>query len=107
MAKRQRGYEAHEAQDKHVPHPAPSLQRLEILKRFRKLIGAYSSIFAGQPGEMSAQVEAMQDALTDSRARSIYRKGSVYGDEDDGQNQFVNRWEDLPVTFSAIVPTAG
>jgi DNA-directed RNA polymerase specialized sigma24 family protein len=34
--------------------------------------------------EMSAQVEAMQDALTDSRARSIYRKGSVYGDEDDG-----------------------
>jgi hypothetical protein len=34
--------------------------------------------------EMSAQVEAMQDALTDPRARSIYRKGSVYGDEDDG-----------------------
>jgi hypothetical protein len=37
-----------------------------------------------QLGEMSAQVEAIQDALTDPRARSIYRKGSVYGDEDDG-----------------------
>ena len=31
--------------------------------------------------EMSAQVEAMQDAFNDSRARRIYRKGAVYGDE--------------------------
>ena len=31
--------------------------------------------------EMSAQVEAMQDALADPRARSIYRMGSVYGDD--------------------------
>jgi len=38
--------------------------------------------------EMSAQVEAMQDALTDSRARSIYRKGSAYGDEDDSSESY-------------------
>jgi hypothetical protein len=31
---------------------------------------------------LSAHVEAMQDALSDSRARSIYRKGAVYGDEE-------------------------
>ncbi len=33
--------------------------------------------------ELSAQVAAMQEALTDSRARNIYRKGAVHGDEDD------------------------
>jgi hypothetical protein len=33
--------------------------------------------------ELSAQVEAMQEALTDSRARRIYRKGAVHGDEED------------------------
>ena len=33
--------------------------------------------------ELSAHVEAMQAAVSDSRARSIYRKGAVYGDEDD------------------------
>jgi hypothetical protein len=27
----------------------------------------------------------MQDALTDSRAEGIYRKGAAYGDEDDGE----------------------
>ncbi len=32
--------------------------------------------------ELSAQVEAMQDAVSDSRARRIYRKGAVYGDEE-------------------------
>jgi hypothetical protein len=31
--------------------------------------------------EMSAHVEAMQDAVTDSRARRIYRKGALSGDE--------------------------
>jgi hypothetical protein len=31
--------------------------------------------------ELSAHVEAMQDAVTDSRARSIYRKGAIYGGE--------------------------
>jgi len=34
--------------------------------------------------QMSAQVEAMQDAVSDSRARRIYRKGAAYGDEDGG-----------------------
>ncbi len=34
--------------------------------------------------ELSAQVEAMQDAISDSRARRIYRKGAASGDEDDG-----------------------
>jgi hypothetical protein len=34
--------------------------------------------------ELSAQVEAMQDAVSDSRARRIYRKGAAYGEEDDG-----------------------
>jgi hypothetical protein len=34
--------------------------------------------------ELSAHVEAMQDAVSDSRARRIYRKGAAYGDEDDG-----------------------
>ena len=33
--------------------------------------------------ELSAQVEAMEDALTDSRAKSIYRKGALYGDEEE------------------------
>jgi hypothetical protein len=33
--------------------------------------------------ELSAHVGAMQDALTDSRARSIYRRGAVHGDEED------------------------
>jgi hypothetical protein len=32
--------------------------------------------------ELSAHVEAMQDALTDSRARRVYRKGAVYGDDE-------------------------
>ena len=32
--------------------------------------------------ELSAQVEAMQAAVSDSRGRSIYRKGAVYGDAD-------------------------
>ncbi len=32
--------------------------------------------------ELSAQVEAMQEALSDSRARRIYRKGAVYGEEE-------------------------
>jgi DNA-directed RNA polymerase specialized sigma24 family protein len=35
--------------------------------------------------EMSAHVEAMQDAVSDSRARRIYRKGAVYGEEEDSQ----------------------
>jgi hypothetical protein len=35
--------------------------------------------------EVSPHVEAMQDALTDSRAEGIYRKGAAYGDEDDGE----------------------
>jgi hypothetical protein len=35
--------------------------------------------------ELSAQVEAMQDALQDSRARRIYRKAAVYGDEEEEQ----------------------
>lgn len=34
--------------------------------------------------ELSAHVEAMQDAISDSRARRIYRKGAASGDEDDG-----------------------
>jgi hypothetical protein len=34
--------------------------------------------------QMSAQVEAMQDAVSDSRATRIYRKGAAYGDEDGG-----------------------
>ena len=33
--------------------------------------------------ELSAHVEAMQDTLTDSRARSIYRKGASNGDDGD------------------------
>ena len=33
--------------------------------------------------ELSAQVEAMQEALSDSRARRIYRKGAVHGDAGD------------------------
>ena len=36
--------------------------------------------------ELSAVVEAMEAALEDSRARRIYRKGAVYGEEDDGEN---------------------
>jgi hypothetical protein len=32
--------------------------------------------------ELSAHVEAMQAAVSDPRARSIYRKGAVYGDEE-------------------------
>ena len=31
--------------------------------------------------ELSAHVEAMQKSLTDSRARTIYRKGVAYGDD--------------------------
>jgi len=31
--------------------------------------------------EVSPHVEAMQDALTDSRAKGIYREGAVYGGE--------------------------
>jgi len=33
--------------------------------------------------EVSPQVEAMEDAVRESRAKSIYRKGAVYGGEDD------------------------
>lgn len=36
--------------------------------------------------ELSALVEEMEAALEDSRARRIYRKGAVYGEEDDGEN---------------------
>jgi hypothetical protein len=32
--------------------------------------------------ELSGQVEAMEDAVSDSRARRIYRKGAVGGDEE-------------------------
>jgi hypothetical protein len=34
---------------------------------------------------LSAYVEAMEDAVSDSRARRIYRKGAVYGDEHDDE----------------------
>lgn len=34
--------------------------------------------------ELSAHVEAMQEAVSDSKARRIYRTGAVYGDEDIG-----------------------
>jgi hypothetical protein len=33
--------------------------------------------------ELSAHIEGMQDALSDSRARRIYRKGADYGEEED------------------------
>jgi hypothetical protein len=33
--------------------------------------------------EISAYVEAMEHAVSDSRARKIYRKGAVYGDEEE------------------------
>ena len=36
--------------------------------------------------ELSAQVEAMQEAVSDSRARRIYRKGAVYGEDQGGEN---------------------
>lgn len=32
--------------------------------------------------QMSAQVEAMQNAVSDSKAKRIYRKGAIYGDEE-------------------------
>ena len=35
--------------------------------------------------DVSPHVEAMQEALTDSRAKGIYRKGAAYGGEDDNQ----------------------
>ena len=35
--------------------------------------------------ELSAHIEAMQDALSDSRARRIYRKGANYGEEEGGE----------------------
>ena len=35
--------------------------------------------------ELSAHIEAMQDALSDSRARRIYRKGADYGEEEGGE----------------------
>lgn len=35
--------------------------------------------------EVSPHVEAMEEALADSRAKGIYRKGAVYGDEDDDE----------------------
>jgi hypothetical protein len=38
-------------------------------------------------GEISSYVEAMDAALRDSRARSIYRKGAVYGEEQDAEDQ--------------------
>jgi hypothetical protein len=34
--------------------------------------------------ELSAQVEALQEAVSDSRAKRIYRKGVAYGGEDEG-----------------------
>ena len=34
--------------------------------------------------ELSAHVEAMQEAVSDFRARRIYRKGAASGDEEDG-----------------------
>ena len=37
--------------------------------------------------EMSAHVEAMQDAVSDSRARRIYRKGALSGDEEGDEGQ--------------------
>jgi len=37
--------------------------------------------------DLSPQVEAMQHALSDSRAKDIHRKSAVYGDEaDDGES---------------------
>lgn len=36
--------------------------------------------------EISAYVEAMEATLSDSRARRIYRKGAVYGDEEEGED---------------------
>ena len=35
--------------------------------------------------DVSPHVEAMQESLTDSRAKGIYRKGAAYGGEDDNQ----------------------
>lgn len=35
--------------------------------------------------ELSAHIEAMQGALSDSRARRIYRKGADYGEEEGGE----------------------
>ena len=35
--------------------------------------------------ELSTYVEAMESAVSDSRARKIYRKGAVYGDEEEGE----------------------
>jgi hypothetical protein len=35
--------------------------------------------------EVAPQVQAIEEALTDSRARRIYRKGAVYGEEQDGE----------------------
>jgi hypothetical protein len=32
--------------------------------------------------ELSGHVEAMEDAVSDSRARRIYRRGAVYGDDE-------------------------
>ena len=37
--------------------------------------------------EISPYVEAMDAALRDSRARNIYRKGAVYGEEQDAEDQ--------------------
>jgi len=36
--------------------------------------------------EVSPHVEAMEESLTDSRAEEIYRKGAVYGDEEEDQD---------------------
>ena len=35
--------------------------------------------------DVAPHVEAMEEALTDSRAEGIYRKGAAYGDEDGNQ----------------------
>jgi hypothetical protein len=35
--------------------------------------------------ELSAHVEAMQEALSDPRARRIYRRGAVYGSQEDDE----------------------
>ena len=56
-----------------------------LVARRLKTIGENLPWKPQQLRELSGHVEAMQDALTDSRARRIYRKGAVYGDEEDGE----------------------
>jgi hypothetical protein len=40
-----------------------------------------------QLSELSGQVEAMEEAVSDSRARRIYRKGAVYGGEEEEEGE--------------------